>query len=214
MRTLFPVFLLILVALAPSAFGQSTPLTVHVAETSVKVFNLTPGGDVVLVECARMGRNGRTINEARPRLLHDDDGDGIVTLPGDVPYVSVWIAVDYKTGKVATGAPEGVEPWVRPISENFYRKDADEQILALEQEIHRMLLLIVRPEKGAWSLRAREGDDGDRDNEPNNRLLMAFEDAKPLEEGKEQAPRHLKAGDVVVAVDLGHYDIFVGEVTK
>lgn len=213
MRTLV-ISLLLLVALGPAAFAQTAPLTVHVADTSVKVFNLTPGGDVILFSCARSGRDGRTYNDAKPRLLHDDDGDGVVTLAGDVPYVSVWIAVDYETGAVDVGAPEGASPWVRPISENFYRKDADEQILALEQELQRMSLLIVRPGKGAWSLRAREGDAGDRDNDSNGKLLVAFEDAKPLEEGKEQAPKHLKAGDVVVAVDLGQYDVFVGEVIK
>lgn len=206
--------LLLVVALAPAASAQSTPLTVHVSETSVKVFNLTPGGEVVLFSCAKYGRGGRTFNDAKPRFLRDDDGDGIVTLPGDVSYVSVWIAVDYKTGTVAVGAPEGVEPWVRPISDHFYRKDADEQILALEQDLYRMSLLLVRPGQGAWSLRAREGSESDHDKQDNGKLLMAFEDAKPLEEGKERAPKHLKAGDVVIAVDLGQYDIFVGEVTK
>lgn len=213
MRTVF-ITLLLAVALAPAAIAQSAPLTVHVAETSVKVFNLTPGGDAILFSCAKYGRDGRSFNDAKPRLLRDDDGDGIVMLPGDVAYVSIWVAVDYKTGKVAVGAPEGVEPWVRPINENLYRKDADEQILALEQELYRMMLLVVRPEKGAWSLRAREGTETDGDREANGKLLMAFENAKPLEEGKEKAPKHLKAGDVVIAVDLGQYDIFVSEVIK
>lgn len=213
MRTLF-LALLLVAAPASSAFAQSTPLTVQVTETSVKVFNLTPGGEVVLFSCARSGRNGRTFNDARLRLLRDDDGDGVVTLPGDVSYVSVWIAVDYRTGTVAVGAPEGVEPWVRPIAENFYRKDADEQILALEQTLYRMMLLVVRPGQGAWALRAREGSDSDHDKQANGKLLMAFEDARPIEQGKEKAPKHLKAGDVVVAVDLGQYDIFVGELTK
>ena len=115
---------------------------------------------------------------------------------------------------MAVGAPEGVEPWVRPINDNLYRKDADEQILAFEKELYRMMLLVVRPGKGAWALRAREGSDSDHDKQANGKLLMAFENAKPLEQGKENAPKHLKAGDVVVVVDLGQYDIFVGEVTK
>lgn len=213
MRTVF-LFVLMLITIVPAAFAQTAPLSLQVTEASVQVSNLTPGGDVVLFSCAKYGRNGLAINDAKPRLLHDDDGDGKVSLPGPVPYVSVWVAVDYKTGALATGAHEGVPLWVEPIAPTLFRKDAEDQIEALEKRILRLMLLVVRPEKGAWALRGREGGDGDRDKEANGRLLMAFEDAQPLGEGKEKAPKHLKAGDVVVAIDLGHLDIFVGEVTK
>jgi len=213
MRTISLCFLT-LIALAPAAFAQPAPMALQVGENSVRVSNLTPGGDVVLFSYAKYGRNGTTINGSRPRLLHDDDGDGVVTLPGTVPYVSVWIAVDYKTGKVVTGARDGFPLYVEPLAETLFRKDAEDQINALEKRILRLMLLVVRPEKGAWALRGREGGEGDRDKEANGKLLLAFEDAQPIAEGKEKAPKHLKAGDVVVAVDLGHLDVFVSEVTK
>ncbi len=213
MRTLSFFSLLVLIALAPAALAQSAPLALQVGEDSVRVSNLTPGGDVVLFSYAKYVRNGQGVNDSRPRLLRDDDGDGVVSLPGPVPYVSVWIAVDYKTGAVATGAREGFPLYVAPLAP-MLRKDADDQIATLEKRILRLMLLVVRPEKGAWTLRGREGGSADRDKEANGRLSMAFEDAKPLEEGKEKAPKHLKAGDVVVAVDLGHLDVFLGEVGK
>ena len=213
MRTT-PFFLLVLLALTPAAFGQSAPLALQVGENSVQISNLTPGGDVVLFSCAKYVRNGQGMNDSRPRLLHDDDGDGVVTLPGPVPYRSVWVAVDYRTGAMATGAREGFPLYVAPIAPELFRKDAEDQIAALEKRILRLMLLVVRPKQGAWALRAREGGSADRDREANGRLLMAFEDATPLEEGKEKAPKRLKAGDVVVAIDLGHLDVFVGEVGK
>ena len=212
MRTL-SFSLLALLALSSAALAQSAPLALQVGENSVQVSNLTPGGDVVLFSYAKYVRNGQGVNDSRPRLLRDDDGDGVVTLPGPVPYVSVWIAVDYKTGVVATGAREGFPLYVAPLAP-MLRKDADDQIATLEKRILRLMLLVVRPEKGAWTLRGREGGSADRDKEANGRLSMAFEDAQPLEEGKEKAPKHLKAGDVVVAVDLGHLDVFLSEVGK
>lgn len=213
MRTM-PFLLLLLIALTPAAFAQSAPLALQVGENSVQVSNVTPGGDVVLFSCAKFVRNGQGMNDPRPRLLHDDDGDGVVTLPGAVPYVSVWVAIDYRSGAMATGAREGFPLYVEPIAPELFRKDAEDQIAALEKRILRLMLLVVRPKQGAWALRAREGGSADRDKEANGRLLMAFEDATPLEEGKEKAPKHLKAGDVVVAIDLGHLDVFVGEVGK
>jgi len=206
--------ILVFVILSSGAFAQSAQLALQVEEAHVRVTNVTPGGEIVLLSCAKYEKNGKTFNDTQPRLLADDDGDGVVMLPGPVPYVSVWIAVDSKTGTVAIGSREGVPLYVAPIAPALYRKDADEQIVALEKRILRLMLLIVRPEKGAWALRGREGGDGDRDKEANGRLLLAFEDAVPIPQGKEQAPKHLKAGDVIVAVDLGHYDIFVGEVGR
>ena len=196
-----------------TSYAQPSPLSLQVDEASVRVSNLTPGGDVVLFSCAKYGKDGRAVSEAKPRLLTDTDGDGVVTLDERVPYVSVWIAVDWKTGAIATDTRKGVPLHVAPIA-GLYRKDAAEQIVALEKSIPRLMLLLVRPEKGAWALRAREGGQGDRDTQPNGRMLLAFEDAQPIAEGKEKAPKHLKAGDVVVAVDLGHFDIFLGEVAK
>lgn len=192
----------------------ATPLVLEVGESSVRVSNVTPGGDLVLFSCAKVARKGAAFSETLPRLLRDDDGDGVVILDGPVPIVSVWIAVDWRTGVVGTGARDGFPVYVATISPALYRKDAENQIAALEKRIPRLMLLLVRPEKGAWVLRVREGGEGDRDNEANGRLLLAFEDAKPIPGGKEKAPRHLNAGDVVIAVDLGHLDIFVGEVTK
>jgi hypothetical protein len=208
------LLLLLVIALAPVAFADGPSLAVQVGETSVRVSNLTPGGDAVLFSYAKFGSHGGTTSAARPRLLHDDDGDGVVTLAEPVPYVSVWVAVDWKTGATATGAREGFPLYVRPLAPALFRKDADEQISALEKRIPRLMLLLVRPGQGAWTLRAREGGPGDRDKEANGHLVLAFEDAQPLEEGKEKAPKHLKAGDVVVAIDLGHLDLFVGEVGK
>lgn len=207
--------LLIVIGALPLAAADRAPaLAMEVRDIGVVVENVTPGGEVVLLSCGKRATLGPTFNETKPRIVADDDGDGRVVLEEEVPSPSVWIAVDAKTGALATGASPEFPIYVRPIEQTLYRKDADEQILALEEGRRRMLLLLVRPQHGAWVLRAREGEDGDGDNESNGKLLLTFEHATPFGNKTEKAPKHLKAGDLVFAVDLGHLDIFLGEVTQ
>ena len=212
------VFLVLamLLALVPAAVAADAPpqIALSFTDTGVRVGNVSPGGEVVLFSAAKRGGVVATKEETVPRLLSDSDGDGVVTWEGMVPITSVWIAVDWRTGAVVTGAPGEFPIYVREIAPELYRKDAEDQIAALENRITRMMLLLVRPGQGAWVLRGREGADGDHDAQANGRLQLAFEDATPIAEGKEKAPKHLKAGDVVAAVDLGHLDIFLGQVTK
>lgn len=168
----------------------------------------------MLFSSAKRARNGSTLSEALPRVLSDSDRDGVVILDEPIPLTSVWIAVDSTTGAYGTGAQVEFPIYVRPIAPAFYRKDAEDQIAALEQRLARVGLLLVRPRQGAWMLRGREGAYGDSDGAANSRLLMAFGDLLPVGNGKEKAPKQLKAGDVVVAIDLGQLDIFIGQVTK
>lgn len=196
------------------AAEPAPPLAVRVEEHGVRVDNLTPGGDVILFSSAKRARNESTFSEALARILSDSDGDGVVILNEPIPLTSVWVAIDSTTGALGTGAHAEFPIYVRPIAPALYRKDAEDQIAALEQSLTRVGLLLVRPRQGAWMLRGREGAYGDSDGAANNRLLMAFGELLPVGGGKEKAPKQLKAGDVIVAIDLGQLDIFIAQVTK
>lgn len=186
----------------------------EVERDGVRITNLAPGAQVVLFSYAKYVKRETLFADAQARLLSDEDSDGVITLASDVPNASVWVAIDYETGGVATGALRGFALSVRPIAETLFRKDADEAIHGLEQVVPRLHVLLVRPGLGAWTLRVREGGDGDRDGEANGRIRLAFEDAQPIPGGKEKAPQNLKAGDIVVAVDPGRLNLFVSEVAK
>ena len=208
------VLTLCLVAQLPAlAATPPAPVAVTVSPTSVRV-TVTPGSEIVLLSVAKRTKNGANYLETNGLLLRDTDNDGVVSLDGPVPLRSVWIAVDLAGGSTANGALPDFPLHVSAIAPAMFRKDAENEIAALEQEIPRLVLFLVRPQKGAWMLMGREGGDHDRDGEANGQLNLRFEDARPVAGGKENAPKHLKAGDVVVAVDPGRLDVFLGEVTK
>lgn len=196
--------------------AQSAPaISLHVAEDAVNVSNVTPGGAVVLFSCARTSLNGRTHVRPRAVTLHDDDGDGAVRLtPEDaVPLRSVWIAVDFTSGATATGAHPRFTLFTTGIPAAAFRKDAEGEIERLDHDIRRLLLLVVRPGTGAWMLFARDGAEGDSDQSKNARLSMSFASARTVE-GKAAAPKHLKADDVVAAIDPNHLDIHLTRIVK
>lgn len=194
--------------------ASAQQLSMTVTATGVRVGGVTPGGEVVLFWCAKTPGAGATHLESDGRILADDDNDGAVTLDEQIPLRSVWIAVDHKSGAVVAGARPEFPLNVAPLAPTLFRKDAEQEIAALEQELPRVILFLVRPGLGVWAQFAREGGAGDRDGKPDGRLSTAFEDARPIVKGKEKAPRHLKHGDVVVAVDPGRLDVYLSQVTK
>jgi hypothetical protein len=206
---------IVAIVLSLSASAQSPALSMTVTEHGVSVSGVTPGDEVVIFSCAKVRRiDVGTLLDAKGRIVRDDDKDGVVSVAGPVPLRSAWIAVDQKSGAVTTGARPDMPLRVSPLAETLFRKDAEEQLAALEMTNPRLYLLLVRPGQGAWLMKGRDGVDNDADNDANGRLKLAFESAQPVVDGKEKAPKHLKAGDVVAAVDPGHLDIFIGQVTK
>jgi hypothetical protein len=195
----------------PAALLAQNTLTMNVSATAVTVTGVTPGEDVVLFSCSKRNVKGAIRFE---RIVSDPDKDGVVTLTGDVPLRSIWIAVDQKSGAVATGSRPEWNVYVSPIAPALYRKDAAGAIAELEKETPRLILLLVRPGLGAWTVEGRDGGPTDRDNDLNSHLRLGFEDAQPIVAGKEKAPKNLKAGDVVAAIEPGRMDIYIGQVTQ
>jgi hypothetical protein len=148
-------------------------------------------------------------------VLVDDDRDGVIrfTPTTDIPLRSVWVAVDETTGQTASGAPPGFPLLLSPIGPDGFRKDAGGEIASLAVDLPRLVLLLVTPGKGAWLLIGFDGEATDRDGQSNGRIQLSFEDAKTID-GKDNAPKHIKKDDVVVAIDPGHLDVFVTQVGK
>lgn len=187
-----------------------------IANSGVTVSNVPPGGEIVLLSCAKVMRDRANHLDVQPRLLTDSDGDGTITLQTPVALRSVWIAVDVRSGGTAVASHPLFPLYVRDIAPALYRKSARGEIEALEKRIPRLILLLVRPDKGAWLLSAREGEEGDRDGMADGHLRIAFADALPLpgSTSKDKAPATLKPGDVLAAIDPGQLDVFLGQVIK
>ena len=201
------------VAFAVSGFAQS-PIGIDVRDGGVTVSGVTPGGSIALVAVGRgAGRRGMISQYRESRLLADENGDGTITYrpAREIPDRSVWLGVDLIDGRYAIGAsPEFVFGNSSLVSS--LRKDAEGELAILEKEIPRLTVLLVRPKSGAWLFEAREGGAADHDG-PNGRLQLFFSDAIAIE-GKDNAPKHLKNGDVVLAVDPYQLSVFAAEVGK
>lgn len=183
--------------------------------SSVKIANATPGGSVVLFSCARTSRQGRTHVTRQALTLVDDNGDGIIEFTPEVgiPLRSVWIAVDHLSGALAAGAPISFPLTISELTAGAFKNDADGAIAQLEKQLRRLMLLLVRPGNGAWTSAARDGDRPDADQMRNARVALAFGAARPIR-GSPAAPSQLRPGDVVVAIDPSHLDIYVARIDK
>ncbi len=184
----------------------------EVSETRVIITGCTPGGDVILVSSAKRVRDGMNASETTPQLIKAD-ATGRVVVDGSVPLRSVWLAVDMESGSYDTGARTGFPLAVAPVKASLFRKDAANEIAEIDAEHVRTYLLLVRPGKGAWSLRLREGSPKDRDG-AKGRARIAFEDTIPIGTGKDAAPKNLKNGDIVAMIDLGYLTLYIGTVGK
>lgn len=185
-----------------------------VLEESVTIANVTRGGSAVLFMCERGSRDGRTHVRKQALILRDDDGDGTLhfTPESKVALRSVWVAVDFASGATAAAAHPGFPLVLSEIPVTRFKKDAD-GIAELEQELRRMVLLLVRPGNGAWTLLARDGQLGDSDRAENARLTLRFADARAIE-GKVAAPKHLKKNDVLVAIDQSRLDVYLARIAN
>jgi hypothetical protein len=190
-------------------------MTVSVSESAVDLLNVPSGGTVVLMSCARGSRQRHASVGSNAIVLHDDDRDGRIrhTPKDPIPLRSVWVAVDYASGATATGARHGFEMMVRPLSEEALRKDAENELAFLEQDVPALIVFLVRPGTSVWQLVLRDGSTADRDKTPNGRLKLAFEDAHTIE-GRDKAPKHLKKDDVIVAFDPGYLDVWFTQIVS
>jgi hypothetical protein len=195
--------------------GEPPSLSLAVGEDVVTVSNGTPRGTIILFSCERGSRNGRTHVRPRALALADEEGDGKVSLrpEGGVPLRSVWVAIDFSSGATATGGHPRFPLLVLPFEAASFRRDAAGAIAALDQELGGLILLVVRPDDGAWMLSAYDGARGDGDGARNARVSLAFDTASTIE-GKKKAPKHLKAGDVIAAIDPSHLDVYLTRIGK
>ena len=182
---------------------------------AVTINNVPSSGSIALFTVARTTRNRHIHLESRVEVLTDDDRDGTVqyTPENRTPLRSVWVAAELSSGAYAIAAHPDFPLYMQPLPAASLRKDSTGEIAALELEIPRLLLLLVRPGKGAWLLRSAEGGAGDSDATPNRKLSMLFEHAIPVA-GKEKAPANLKSGDFVAAIDPGQLDVWAATIGK
>jgi hypothetical protein len=200
-------------ALAQPAGGPKAP-EITFQSRSVTVDGITAKGQVALFSVAReVADDDVATIVRRSEMKTDEDGDGKVQLDldGNVPFRSIWVAVDLATGRSAVATPEGYPlrqaAWLgRGLGRENSRADRVEDLRTYAD------VILVRPEKGAW--RATIGDGGalDDDGVADGKVAAALDKLKPLT-GAAEPPRRFEARDVVFLLDPNRMEV-VQEVAR
>lgn len=213
--SLFRCALVFVVTTLSAGAATTSALSLSVTLQTVTISNVPTGGSVVLFSCARIpGRRSISV-QPLAKVLRDETREGAIhyTPATGIPLRSVWIAVDPESGQIATSAPAEFPLIVTPLGESSFKKDAEGELASMAVELPRLIVLLVSPKKGAWVLKAFDGEAADHDGHSNGRVELAFEDATTLY-GSDRAPKHLKNDDIVVAIDPGHLDVFTVQIGK
>jgi hypothetical protein len=134
----------------------------------------------------------------------DADGDGIVALELEqpVPEQSVWVAVDLATSSIGLATPAGYPLRAVELGPQAFRSGLGGAVHLLEQDKRYLKLLLVRREVGAYRATVGDGGTADFDGRGNGRLTFPLDLFEPAGAADILHPPTLRAGDVLVAIDI------------
>ncbi len=161
-----PLLWLATVLLSTAAGVAQPPLEIRFESEALVVDDMAAGSRLLL-----HGLSRERIENSFTRLntfegeLADSDGDGSVDyeLGRQLPWRSLWIAVELESGRVVIASPH--EP-LRELVSARRRAPSEESV---EVDAAWLDVLLVRPEGGAWKGRISDGGDGDDDGVPDAR---------------------------------------------
>ena len=169
---------------------------------------LTPSGPVVWFGVARESAEGVATIVRRDRLDKADAlGVARVDLDRDIPFKSIWVALDLTTGLAAIATPANF-PLVQvdlPLSD-LLAGGADSALAdAIQSGRDAVEVLLVRPGSGAWGLTVGRGGVNDESG-GDGPMRVSLTHLKPI--GASPAPpSKLSAKDVVILIDPNRLEI-------
>jgi hypothetical protein len=198
---------LLLIA-APLVGAQlRNPLKVMFGVQSLSIYGVAPGGSLVLFGVAREPLSNRTpvvpAVVIRAEILEDEDRDGIVQLdlPGKVPVMGMWSAVDLSTGANLLFPSPGFQPRRIAIGPELVRADEAGDLRKIEWPFGQMDVLVVRPGWGAWRQFAAKTSAQD-ENRSNGTISLRIDasDMTPIGDSA-PGPGAMQPGDIVAIFD-------------
>jgi hypothetical protein len=189
-------------------------LAITLQERSVTVDGVTAGGQVVWFSMAReVAEDDVATLVRRAEVQRDGDGDGKIVwdLDREVPLRSIWVAVDFSTGRAVAVSPEGYPlrrvTWRgRGLARGNSRSDRVEDFRGYAE------VLLVRPGEGAWRLTVGDGSEQDDDGVPDGKLAAALDQMRPLAgAGEAGPPNRFGPKDVVVLIDPNQMELALVE---
>ena len=196
-----------------AAPASAAPFRVTLESDAVVVSGLTANGKAALLGVTReIGEDDYPTVKRHLEVLADEDGDGTIRYPVAPADRSVWAVVDLTSGDHDSISPQKFgERRVNWRGRGLERRSDGRD--AVEDRRTLLELLVVRPQKGAWALRVRDGQETDGDGRIDGRLEGVLDEMKPL--GDAPAPPSVfEKDDVVLALDPSAMEITVVKVPK
>lgn len=213
-----PFVAALLCALACSsnaAAATAGPPSVVIEDRAVIASNLTAGGSAVLFAVARESNGYSAALRRWEAILHDDDGDAVVRLELDreVPWKSIWIAVDLSSGELGVATPDGFPLREQVFPAGAIRAGAGGRLVHLVDRRGYGELLLVRPGENAWRLSLANGGAEDADGVNDDSLTARLDRLRAID-GAAPPPEELAAGDVVVMIDPHQLDYYAARLVR
>jgi hypothetical protein len=203
-------------AAAPAAAQiPPTPPGVSFLADAVAASGVTAHGKVAWFAVAREIEDSVATIVRRSEVVEDTDGDGQVRfeLGGEVPWQSIWVAVDLTTGLWSVATPEEYPlRWMNGADTSVGEHTDGKPALGVS--LHGYLdILVARPQVGAWTQTVGDGGAGDLDTldgqvrvQPGQMVATAGTAAP--------APESFVPGDLIVSIDPNNMEISIAQVPE
>lgn len=187
----------------PAVAATPQSLAMTVSDSEVKISGLTPGASVVVFSISLEPRRYASRIVRRAEVVIDEDRDRLVTirLSGNRSIGAIWAAVEVNSGRHAVASPGGEKPRGMYEAARLVARTRPETA-SLQFERSAVDVLLVRPGRGAWTLRSGDGWASDDDRTSNGTLTVKFDHFVPLTaELRGTTPSKVNQGDVIIAID-------------
>jgi hypothetical protein len=205
-RSVSALFLAGGLLLAGKVLGQTPPPppALVFSNQTVQVQGMTPGGMVVWFGVLKVVQEYAPVLSQQVEVATADAlGQSTLSITPFVPQVSIWVAVDLKTGAFTFGGPPGSPPQqiaLAPLGLSIGGGAAPDQLVDAADFIE---VLLVRPGIGAWTKTVGSGGVGDESNPSDAALKVSIGNLDPLAMGGAAAPvapLKVNAGDLLFVV--------------
>jgi hypothetical protein len=179
---------------------------VSFGDQTVIASGMTPKGQVVWFGVMRDVDAGTLDWSHDEEITADQGGMGTVQLDigKSVAVESIWFAVDLATGRFAVNAPAGYA--LRQFELTGDAIPAARDHLAVRRSL--LIVVLIRPGVGAWTLRAGDGAAGDSDEAADGKVDIDLTQLVPIGSSP-GAPKNFSPKDTLLVVDQAQMD-FIG----
>lgn len=174
----------------------------------VHATSLTPGAQVLLFGVARDHDGFGAVIRRWTEVLTDTDGDGQVELDlgFNVPFQSIFAAIDLRDGHYSVASPSGFGA-IPPKRAKTLRRGPKALVDRMSSPGPMADVVYVQPGSGAWKVQLSDGVTTDRDGVADGATMFALSDFSPLLPGLD-VPQEFAPGGILIVIDAYDMDLY------